>query len=158
MTSDEYRRRKHNLMSDQILHDQKRLNSVTLSTFLIDTKKGSRLTATKQVPSRMLYPRMNLTLNKSNFPFTKASDSYLLSPTLDKASTLYVISHKSEQEDDLCRSPADVSEINSASFKRPLMTRRLHSFRQNPFQNNRTATKPIPTVFEDKNELNFDLT
>jgi hypothetical protein len=52
-----------------------------------------------------------------------------MSPTVDKTSTLYVISHKSDQEDDLCRSPADISEINSASFRRPVMTRRLHSFR-----------------------------
>jgi hypothetical protein len=77
----------------------------------------------------MLPPRLNLGLNKHNFPFSKISDTHLLSPTLDKASTLYVISHKSDQEDDFCRSPADVSEINSASFKRPVMTRRLHSFR-----------------------------
>ena len=132
---------------------------MTLSTFLIETKRGcSLISSANQVPRRILKPRVNLTLDRNNFPLPKASDCHLLSPTLDKASTLYVISHKSEQEDEFCRSPADVSEINSATFKRPLMTRRLHSFRQNAFQNNRTTTKPIPTVFEDKNELNVDLT
>lgn len=77
------------------------------------------------------------------------------SPTLDRTSTLYVVSHKSVNLDDDCLSPVYISKTES---KKPLLPRKTLSFRQNPFVIKKTDAKQINAiVIEDKNELNVDL-
>lgn len=67
-----------------------------------------------------------------NTILTPKKGELLMSPVYDKASTLYFVSHMSQtsNDEDICKTPVDVTDISSATIRRkPLTNRRFHSFR-----------------------------